>query len=108
MKPSSVLPILIGLTLAACGSIGQTPAPLPTVILDNPSSSTQVRASASAGASGVLVPSAEAQLAFAQDADLQAGGPDEIAERRAGAAEQGAQIMRRDAVAGRHRGQRDF
>lgn len=65
MKPSNVfLLILIGTMLVACASLGQTPAPLPTVVLDNPSTSTQLRASASA--SGVLVPAAEAELAFAQ------------------------------------------
>jgi multidrug resistance efflux pump len=46
----------------ACASIASTPTPLPTVVLENPSSSTRTQSGVTA--SGFVVPAAEAQLAF--------------------------------------------
>ncbi|HLC03662.1 MAG TPA: efflux RND transporter periplasmic adaptor subunit [Anaerolineales bacterium] len=62
MKIKFILTLLMGISLSACASIGQTPAPLPTVILGNSSTSTQVRSSVTA--SGFVVPAAEAHMAF--------------------------------------------
>jgi len=62
MKIRFLVALLTAFSLGACGSIGQTPTPLPTVVLENPSTSTQIRAGVTA--SGIVVPAAEAQLAF--------------------------------------------
>lgn len=62
MRIKSLLALVMGFSLSACGSIGQTPTALPTVVLENPSTTTQIRFSVTA--SGTVVPAAEADLAF--------------------------------------------
>jgi RND family efflux transporter MFP subunit len=57
---------LFALTLTACSSIASTPTPLPTVSLDNNSSSTTQSSDAnSVSASGFVVPLKKAELSFA-------------------------------------------
>ena len=62
MRTRLLVTLLTAFSLGACGSIGQTPTPLPTIVLENPSTSTQLRAGVTA--SGFVVPAAEAHLGF--------------------------------------------
>lgn len=62
MKTRMLACLSIAFSLTACGSIGRTPTPLPTIVLENPSSSTRIQTEVTA--SGFVVPAAEAHLAF--------------------------------------------
>ena len=63
MKTRLVLTLFMGISLGACGPIGQAATPLPTVVLESPSNSSSLDL-AGVTASGFVVPAAEAQLAF--------------------------------------------
>jgi multidrug resistance efflux pump len=69
MRFKAVPILLTTLALSACGAIGgQTPAPLPTVVLASgatPQSSAQASSEGSVTASGHVAPAEQAQLAFA-------------------------------------------
>ena len=70
LKLKSVLPLLLCSALAACGSVGGIPTPLPTVVLDTAGSSPRLQGGVTA--SGVVVPAHEADLAFALAGIVQA------------------------------------
>jgi multidrug efflux pump subunit AcrA (membrane-fusion protein) len=63
LRPSIVLTLLLCAALAACGSVGGTPTPLPTVVLETGGDSPQRQGGATA--SGVVVPAQAAELGFA-------------------------------------------
>jgi multidrug efflux pump subunit AcrA (membrane-fusion protein) len=70
LRPRIVLALLLCASLVACGSVGRTPTPLPTVVLDTGGDSPQLQGGVTA--SGVVVPAHEAELAFALAGIVQA------------------------------------
>jgi multidrug resistance efflux pump len=67
MKFRFLLFVLVAFLLTACGSFAKTPTALPTVVLESNNVSTQVSNSGVSGgvtASGIVIPAAEAQMAF--------------------------------------------
>jgi len=70
LRPRTVLALLLCSALAACDSVGGSPEPLPTVVLETGGSSPQLQGEVTA--SGVVVPAQEAQLAFALGGIVQA------------------------------------
>ena len=68
MRRTKLLTPLVVLALAGCGTIGKTPEPLPTVVLQGGSLSTRAPQAAgrdAVSASGVVVPAQQADMAFA-------------------------------------------
>ena len=70
LRPRIVLALLLCAALVACGSVGGTPTPLPTVVLDTGGGSPQLQGGVTA--SGVVVPAHQAELAFALAGIVQA------------------------------------
>jgi multidrug efflux pump subunit AcrA (membrane-fusion protein) len=70
LRPRIVLALTLCSALAACDSVGGSPEPLPTVVLETGGSSPQLQGEVTA--SGVVVPAQEAQLAFALGGIVQA------------------------------------
>ena len=70
LRPKTVLPLLLCSALAACGSVGGSPTPLPTVVLETGGSSPQLQGGVTA--SGVVVPARQAELAFSLAGIVQA------------------------------------
>lgn len=69
MKRSAAWLTLAGILISACGSVGGTQAPLPTVVLPAAGATTQTAGTVAGGgvtASGVVVADAQARLAFVQ------------------------------------------
>jgi multidrug efflux pump subunit AcrA (membrane-fusion protein) len=67
MKPKFLLPVILALVLAACGSSGNTPAALPTVMLGNQAVTPYPATNSGGGgvtASGVVVADLQAEMAF--------------------------------------------
>jgi HlyD family secretion protein len=75
MRRTLFLTLTVSLALAACGALGGTSEPLPTVVLQGGSESTPAPQSAGRGgvtASGVVVPAQQADMAFVLGGDVQA------------------------------------
>ena len=75
MRRTWLLTTIVSLALAACGAVGGTSGPLPTVVLQGGSESTPTPQMASRGgvtASGVVVPAQQADMAFALGGNVQA------------------------------------
>jgi multidrug efflux pump subunit AcrA (membrane-fusion protein) len=74
MRAAWILTPLVLLALAGCGTLGKTPEPLPTVVLQAGGGTTPAPAESGrtgVTASGVVVPAKEAHLAFALGGNIQ-------------------------------------
>jgi len=75
MRRTCFLTSIVSLALAACGAVGGTSEPLPTVVLQGGSATTPAAQTASRGgvtASGVVVPAQQADMAFPLGGNVQA------------------------------------